>query len=81
MEQSIKDKAIQRLVERRKELKKALDHLIAEPASVSIIGSVSYTNRNLDDLRSEITKVEEQIRQLVFTNAGSLTRIYPNYRG
>lgn len=81
MEQSIKDKAIQRLVERRRELKKALDHLIAEPASVSIIGSVSYTNRNLDDLRSEITKIEEQIRQLVFTNAGSLTRIYPNYRG
>lgn len=81
MNTSTKDKALQRLVQRRRELQKALDGLIAEPASVSIIGSVSYTNRNLDDLRSEITKVEEQIRQLVFSNAGSLTRIYPNYRG
>lgn len=75
----LKKRSIYKLLERKKMLQDAYDSLIAEPASVSIIGSVSYTNRSMSDLQKEITAVSMQIAALINGDGTGISRAYPHY--
>ena len=76
----IRTQTIQRLIERRRLLQDAYDGIIAEPSSVSIIGSVSYTNRNLSELQKELETVNAQIASLLTGTSSIIRRSYPNYQ-
>lgn len=75
-------KSIKRMLERRARLQKAYDDLVCEPASYGITGSVSATNRRLDELRTEISVLDEQIKAMI-ARIGGLPGIsinVPSYR-
>ena len=75
-------KSIKRLLDRRARLKRAYDDLICEPASFGITGSVNATNRRLDELRTEISVLDEQIKAML-ARAGGLAGMeicVPSYR-
>lgn len=75
-------KAIQRLISRRARLQRAYDDLICEPASYGITGSVNAVNRRLDELRNEISVLDEQIKAMVARNGGlpGMEIRVPSYR-
>lgn len=75
-------KSIKRMLERRARLKRAYDDLICEPASYGITGSVSATNRRLDELRTEISVLDEQIKSMLARVGGlaGLDICVPSYR-
>jgi len=75
-------KSIKKMLERRARLKQAYDDLICEPAAYGITGSVSATNRRLDELRNEISVLDEQIKAMLARNGGlaGLEICVPSYR-
>lgn len=77
----IRKKAINRLMERKKALQEEYDHLIAEPASYGITGSVSATNRGLKEIRDEIAVIDDKIASLLERgNVAGMHVKYPDYR-
>ena len=72
------DTALRALMVRRKKLQNAYDALITEPESYSITGSVSATNRKLDDLQKQIDNINQQITAAA--GGDGIQRSYPNYR-
>jgi hypothetical protein len=73
-------KALNRLISRRNKLQEAYDALIGDPASYGITGSVSATNRRYDELRKELSAIDEKITALLGRGgvAGMETKI-PDY--
>lgn len=79
--EEIRIKAINHLMERRKALQEQYDALIAEPASYGITGSVSATNRGLNELRSELVAIDAKINALLSkTSVAGMCVKYPDYR-
>lgn len=77
----IRKHAIDRLLKRREALQKAYDDLIAEPESYGITGAVNATNKRLEDLRREISVVDDKISGLMNgSGIAGWTIKYPNYR-
>ena len=77
----LRKKAINKLMERRQALQEEYDHLIAEPASYGITGSVNATNRGLKEIREEIAVIDDKIASLI--ESGSVAGLhvkYPDYR-
>ena len=74
-----KETAISNLLTRRKTVKAQYDALLAEPASYSISGSVSATNRNLTELKEELASIDADLRALLNGGSPLVTRRYPNY--
>ena len=72
------NQAIRVLIQRRAKLQAEYDQLIGQPESYNINGSVSATNRKLDDLQTQIDNINQQLNQLM-TGSG-IKRSYPNYR-
>lgn len=80
--QELKKKAIDRLLQRRQAIQEEYDHLLAEPASYGITGSVSATNRNLKELREELVAIDEKLNALV-AGGGAIPGMsvkWPDYR-
>ena len=77
--QDIKAAAIRRLSARREKLQAAYDAAMAQPASYSISGSVSATNRKLETLRKEIDAIDAKIAMA--SGGDGIQRSYPNYSG
>ena len=82
MTENIVQKAMKRLIERRKKLQEAYDALVAEPASYGITGSVNATNQKLSDLRAEIAALDNKIAALVNPRTGvaGMSIALPDYR-
>lgn len=77
----IRKKAINRLMERRQALQEEYDHLLAEPASYGITGSVTATNRSLKEIREEISVIDDKIASLLERgNVAGMHVKYPDYR-
>ena len=77
----LRKKAIDNLMKRRKALQEEYDHLIAEPASYGITGSVNATNRGLKEIRDEIAVIDDKIASLIEAgNVAGLHVKYPDYR-
>lgn len=79
-EKDIKTKAIERLLARRAKLQEALDDVATQPASYSITGSVSVTNRSADDIQKQITAIDLQIKRLITNEPNGISLAYPVYR-
>ncbi len=69
---------IKTLLKRRAMLQAEYDRLISQPESYSITGSVSATNRKLDDLQKQIDNINQQITAAA--GGDGIQRSYPNYR-
>ncbi len=69
---------IKALLKRRAMLQAEYDRQISQPESYSITGSVSATNRKLDDLQKQIDKIDSQIA--AEAGGDGIQRSYPNYR-
>lgn len=69
---------IKTLLKRRAMLQAEYDRLINQPESYSITGSVSATNRKLDDLQKQIDNINQQITAAA--GGDGIQRSYPNYR-
>ena len=78
---SIKQKALDTLLARRKAMQEAYTRALEEPASYSINGSVSATNRSLEDIRQELAFIEREIAALCGVRQSGLRRQLPNYGG
>lgn len=77
---TMRDRAIQRLRERKAKLQAAFDDLASQPASYSISGSVTATNQKLADLRNEIAVINRAIESLILDSASDgIKRTFPNY--
>ena len=76
------EKAVKKLMARRARLQKAYDDLVCEPASYGITGSVNATNRRLDELRNEISVLDEQIKAMIARIGGlpGMEIRVPSYR-
>ena len=71
---------IKELRERRAALLAQYDAITKEPASYSVSGSVSATNRSLEDLRKEIAAIEGQLASaLGMAEPGGIVRRWPDY--
>lgn len=73
-------KILNALYAKRDALQKQYDAAIAEPASVSISGSVSYTNRALDEIKNEIASLDKSISDMLTGNGGGVALQYPQWR-
>lgn len=82
MTETIAQKAIKRLIERRKKLQASYDALINEPASYGITGSVNATNQKLSDMRAELAALDNKIAALVGgkTGVAGMSVALPDYR-
>lgn len=79
--QELRKKAIDRLLKRRQAIQDEYDHLVAEPASYGITGSVSATNRSLKELRDELVAIDEKLNSLI--SGGGIPGMsvkWPDYR-
>lgn len=75
-------KAMSRLLARRKKLQEAYDALVSEPASYGITGSVNATNQKLSDMRAELAALDNKIAALVGgkTGVAGMSVALPDYR-
>lgn len=82
MTETIAQKAIKRLIERRKKLQASYDALINEPAAYGITGSVNATNQKLADLRLELAALDNRIAALINgrTSVAGMSISLPDYR-
>lgn len=79
--QELRKKAIDRLLQRRQAIQEEYDHLLAEPASYGITGSVSATNRSLKELREELVAIDEKLNALVAGGGiPGMSVKWPDYR-
>ena len=77
----LRKKAIDRLMKRRQMLQEEYDHLVSEPASYGITGSVNATNRGLKEIRDEISVIDDKISSLIESgNVAGMHVKYPDYR-
>ena len=76
---SMKRRAIEKLLERRKALREQCDSLAASPASYGITGSVNVSNRTLAELKAELAQVDSQIARLLGGNPNGMNVSYPDY--
>lgn len=72
------NQVIRALLQRWAKLQAEYDQLIGQPESYNINGSVSATNRKLDDLQKQIDIINQQLNQL--TTGSGIKRTYPTYR-
>jgi len=77
---NLRRKAIANLLARRKTLQAQADELAAMPASYGITGSVSVTNRSIEDIEKQITAIDLQIKSLLTGEPAGINLSYPNYR-
>ena len=74
-------KAIDKLMARRKALQDEYDRVVSEPAAYGITGSVNATNRSPKELRDEIVAIDDKIDGLLNRNSVAGMNIrYPDYR-
>lgn len=76
------EKAVKRMMERRSALQAEYDRLIAEPLSYGVTGSVKARNRSLEELRKEISVIDDKIKTML-ARIGGLAGIeicVPSYR-
>lgn len=80
--EELKKRAITNLIARRNRLSNQYDQLLSEPESYGITGSVSATNRKLEDLRKEISAIDDKITTLCGGAAGlpGISIRIPDYR-
>lgn len=64
------------LIKKRCALEEELEGALKRPASYSIQGSYSETGRSVDDIRSELTAIDTEIRALA-TGSGDISYTYP----
>lgn len=78
----LRKKAITNLIARRNRLSNQYDQILAEPESYGITGSVSATNRKLEDLRKEIASIDDKITTLCGGSGGlpGISIRIPDYR-
>lgn len=75
-----KKTALAKMICRWRELKKQYNELLNEPASYSISGSVSATNRNLEDLQREMDSVMRKIKYIFGKKVnGKIEVMTPDY--
>lgn len=68
------------LIKQRCALEEELEGALKRPASYSIQGSYSETGRSVDDIRSELTAIDTEIRALA-TGSGDISFTYPRKIG
>lgn len=72
--------AINRLMARKKELQEQYEHILAEPASYGITGSVNATNHGLEEIRKEIVAIDNKLAALIQrTKVAGMTVRWPDY--
>lgn len=70
-------KRIAELLEERDLITAAIKQGLSQPESVNIVGSVSYTNRDLDKLRKQRNDIDIQLATI--RNGTSITMTLPKY--
>ena len=77
----LRKRAIERLLKRREALQAEYDRLISEPLSYGITGSVKARNRSLEELRTEISVIDDRLSGLIEpTKVAGMSVRWPNYR-
>ena len=78
----LRKKALNRMLARRKELQAEYDRLISEPLSYGVTGSVKARNRSLEELRAEISVLDDRIKSLLARIGGlaGMDICVPSYR-
>lgn len=78
----VRKKAINALMARRNALSRQYDEILSQPESYSIVGSVSATNHKLEEIRKEISALDDKIETLCGARGGlgGVSIRIPDYR-